>query len=114
MQVPDEVVPVLLGQGHEGAPHHDELHLVHRVPQLPELVDPVPGLQEGVIPSPDSPHAGRFIPCVGLGGVLEVRVRSSRAVYADITSKVYMGTSVGLTHHSYHCYTTGCANRLRS
>ena len=34
---PNEVVPVLLGQGHEGASHHDELDLVHAVSQLLQL-----------------------------------------------------------------------------
>lgn len=37
MQVPDEVVSVLLGQSHEGPAHHDELHLVHAVTQLLQL-----------------------------------------------------------------------------
>lgn len=37
VKVPDEVVSVLLGQGHEGAPHHDELHFVHAVAQLLQL-----------------------------------------------------------------------------
>ena len=36
-KLPDEVVPVLLGQGHEGASHHDELNLVHAVSQLLQL-----------------------------------------------------------------------------
>jgi len=34
VQVPDEVVPVILGQGHERATHHDELHLVDAVTEL--------------------------------------------------------------------------------
>ena len=37
MEVSDEVVAVLLGQGHEGAAHHDELDLVHAVAELLEL-----------------------------------------------------------------------------
>lgn len=37
MEVPDEVVSVLLRQGHECATHHDELHLVHTVAQLLQL-----------------------------------------------------------------------------
>ena len=37
VQVPDEVVAVLLCQGHEGPAHHDELHLIHTVTQLLQL-----------------------------------------------------------------------------
>ena len=37
VEVSDEVVAVLLGQGHEGAAHHDELDLVHAVAELLEL-----------------------------------------------------------------------------
>lgn len=37
VEVPDEVVAVVLLQGHECAAHHDELHLVHTVAQLLQL-----------------------------------------------------------------------------
>lgn len=38
---PDEVVSVLFGEGHEGTAHDNELDLVHTVPQLLQLVNPV-------------------------------------------------------------------------
>ena len=50
VQVPYEVVPVVLGQRHEGAAHHDELHLVHAVPQLLQLVNTVLRLEVRVVP----------------------------------------------------------------
>lgn len=37
VEVPDEVISVLLGQSHEGPAHHDELHLVHAVTELLQL-----------------------------------------------------------------------------
>ena len=37
VQVPDEIVSVLLGQRHEGPAHHDELHLIHAVTKLLQL-----------------------------------------------------------------------------
>lgn len=38
MEVADKVVPVIRGQAHKGAAHEDELHLVHHVTQLQQLV----------------------------------------------------------------------------
>eukprot|EP00192_Tetraselmis_astigmatica_P006272 CAMPEP_0117680824 /NCGR_PEP_ID=MMETSP0804-20121206/18590_1 /TAXON_ID=1074897 /ORGANISM="Tetraselmis astigmatica, Strain CCMP880" /LENGTH=441 /DNA_ID=CAMNT_0005490411 /DNA_START=369 /DNA_END=1691 /DNA_ORIENTATION=- len=58
MEVPHEVVAVLGGQGHEGAAHEDELHLVDDVPKLAELIHPAAGLDVGVVPGPDGAHAG--------------------------------------------------------
>ena len=49
VEVPDEVVLVLVLERHEGAAHHDELHLVHRVAQLPELVHAILRLQVRVV-----------------------------------------------------------------
>ena len=37
VEVPDEVISVLLRQSHEGPAHHDELHLVHTVTELLQL-----------------------------------------------------------------------------
>ena len=40
VQVPDEVVPIVVREAHERAAHHNELHLVHRVAQALQLLDP--------------------------------------------------------------------------
>lgn len=45
MEVADEVVTVVLGQGHERATHDDELDLVHTVSETLELVHTVPSLE---------------------------------------------------------------------
>ena len=53
MKVPDEVVLVLVLEGHECAAHHDELHLVHRVAERAELVHAVLRLQVRVVSAGD-------------------------------------------------------------
>ena len=40
MDLPDEIVPVVLWQRHESPAHHDELHFVHAVAQLFQLIHP--------------------------------------------------------------------------
>ena len=49
VQVPDEIVLVLVLEGHERAAHHDELDLVHRVAELAELVHAILRLQVRVV-----------------------------------------------------------------
>ena len=49
VEVPDEVVFVLILQRHEGPAHHDELHLVYRVAKLAKLVHAVLRLQVRVV-----------------------------------------------------------------
>ena len=53
MKVPDEVVLVLVLEGHECAAHHDELDLVHRVAELAELVHAILRLQVRVVSAGD-------------------------------------------------------------
>lgn len=44
MQVPDEVIPVVCWQAHEGASHQNELHFVNNMTQLQQLVHTGAGL----------------------------------------------------------------------
>ena len=53
VQVPDEIVLVLVLEGHERAAHHDELDLVHRVAELAELVHAILRLQVRVVSARD-------------------------------------------------------------
>ena len=53
VQVPDEIVLVLVLEGHERAAHHDELDLVHRVAELAELVHAILRLQVRVVSAGD-------------------------------------------------------------
>ena len=62
----------------------------------------MPGLQVGVIAGPDGAHAGRLVARVGLGRVLEVRVRSARAVDADVPRHTDVRTAVRFTHYCHH------------
>lgn len=79
-----------------------EAHLVHRMAQLPELVDPGSGLHIGVVARPDGTHAGGLVPSVALSAVLKVRVWPARAVDTYVACCGYVGASVGLGHDSHH------------
>lgn len=56
MQIPDEIVAVVLIERHEGSAHDDELYLVHVVSYLLQLLHSVSGLDVGVITRSDGPH----------------------------------------------------------
>mmetsp|Transcript_50033 Transcript_50033/g.160117 ORF Transcript_50033/g.160117 Transcript_50033/m.160117 type:complete len:209 (-) Transcript_50033:55-681(-) len=102
VEVADEVVAVVRRERHESPAHKDELHLVHRVPQLAQLVNPLPRLHVGAVPRPDRAHARRLVPCVGLRAVLEIRVRPARAVDADVACGCNVRAAVGLGHYRHH------------
>ena len=55
-------------------------YLVYAVPQGFELVDTTPRLLEGIVASANGAHTSRLVASVGLGRVLEIRIRSTRAV----------------------------------
>jgi hypothetical protein len=112
MKVSDEVVSVLLVQGHEGTTHHNEFNLICVVAQSLQLLYPILGLKVGVVPSTDGPHASRLITCIGLSRVLKVRVRTTRTINADIPGHCDMRAPMRLAHHSHHSYATRCTHRL--
>lgn len=77
-----------------------------------ELLNSVFSLEVRVISGPNSPHRGRLITSVALSGVLKIRVRTTWAINANITSHSNMGASVGLTHDCNHCNTTSSSDWL--
>jgi hypothetical protein len=112
MKVSDEIVSVLLVQGHEGATHHNEFNLICVVAQSLQLLYPILGLKVGVVSSTDGPHAGRLITCIGLSRVLKVRVGTARTIHADIPCHCDMRAPMRLAHHSHHSNATSGSNRL--
>ena len=54
VEVPDEIVLVLVLEGHERAAHHDELDLIHRVAELAELVHAILRLEVRVVSAGDN------------------------------------------------------------
>lgn len=101
MKIPNKVIPVIIWQGHESPTHDDKLHLVHTVSELLQLLHPLPRLQVGVIPRPDGPHRSWLVASVGLGRVLEIRVRPSWAVDADVAGHVDVRASVWFAHYRH-------------
>ena len=112
MKVSDEVVSVLLVQGHEGATHYNEFNLICVVAQSLQLLNPILCLKVWVVPSTDGPHACRLITCIGLSRVLEVRVGTTRTIHADITGHSDMRAPMRLAHHSHHGNSTSGSHRL--
>lgn len=43
------------------AQQHSRPDLVHGVTQLPQLIDATPGLNEGMVPCTNRPHASRLV-----------------------------------------------------
>mmetsp|Transcript_16241 Transcript_16241/g.36536 ORF Transcript_16241/g.36536 Transcript_16241/m.36536 type:complete len:305 (+) Transcript_16241:1254-2168(+) len=112
VQIPNEEVFVLPVQTHERSPHHDVLHLVHAVPQLLQLRHPPPRLRKRIVPRPDRPHAGRLVPRVSLGAVLEIAIRTAGTVRAHVPRQGDVGTAVGTAHHGHHGDAGGGADGL--
>mmetsp|Transcript_32404 Transcript_32404/g.49570 ORF Transcript_32404/g.49570 Transcript_32404/m.49570 type:complete len:387 (-) Transcript_32404:89-1249(-) len=112
MQVSDEVVTVLLIQAHESTSHDDELHLVGVMAEALELLDSVLGLQVRIIPGTDCSHGSRLVPCITLSRVLEVRIRTSRAIHANITSHGDVRAAMRLVHHGNYSDSRGGTDGL--
>jgi len=93
-----EGVAVVGGEGHERAAHQDELDLVGRVAQAPQLLDARARLRIGVVPRADRAHARRLVARVRLRAVLKVRVGPSRAVDADGARRGEVRAAVRLAH----------------
>lgn len=102
MQISDEIVTVVFWQRHERSTHDDELHLVHAVPELLQLIDSMFGLQIRIISSSDGSHRCGLITGVRLRRILEIRVRPSRAIDADVPRHIDVGASMGLAHDGDH------------
>lgn len=100
MKISDEVVPILLIERHECATHDNKLNLIGIVTESLQLFDSVLGLQVRIVSGSDCAHGCWLVSSVTLRGVLKVGVRTTRTVYADITSGANMRASVRLTHHS--------------
>jgi len=65
-----------------------------------ELLNSISGLEIRVVSGSDGSHRGRFIACVGLSGVLEVRVWASWAIHTNVSSHSDVRTSMRLAHDS--------------
>jgi len=70
-----------------------------------ELLNAVFCLNVGIIACSDRSHRGGLIARVALGTVLEVRVRSTRAVHTNVTSHRDMWASMWFRHDSDHSNT---------
>ena len=112
MQIPNEVIPILLIKRHKGSPHNNKLNLINIMPNLLELLNPIPGLNIGIIPGPDSPHTSRLIPRITLRTILKIRIRPTGTINTNIASSSNMRTPMRFAHHRHHSYTTGCSNRF--
>lgn len=112
MKVSDEVVSVLLVQGHEGATHHNEFNLICVVAESLQLLYPIFSLKVRVVSSTDGSHAGRLVTCIGLSGVLKVRVGTTRTIHADISCHCDMRAPMRLAHYSHNSYAASGAHRL--
>ena len=109
MQVSDEVVSIAFIKGHKRASHNDKLYLVSIVAKSFQLFDAILGLEIWIVPGSDCPHRCRLISSITLCGVLEVTVRSTRAIYANVTSHGDVRATMRLGHDSYDCDATCCA-----
>jgi len=89
-------------------------HLVHVVAQLLQLIHSVLGLQVRVVSGSYGSHRSWLVTRVRLGGVLEVRVRPSRTVDANVASHVNVRTAVGLAHDGHNGDPASRAHRLGS
>lgn len=110
MQISNKEVPIFFIQRHKGSTHYDELNLINVMSNLLQLLDPISGLDIRVVSGSNSSHWGRFIPCIGLSGILKIWVRASRTIDAYITSRGYVRTSVRFTHYSNYSDSTCCTN----
>lgn len=112
VQIAHEEVLVVRVQRHEGAAHHDELHLVHGVSQSPQLIHAAARLTEGVVPGAHRSHGRGLVAGVGLRAVLEVAVRAAGAVHAHLARQRDVWAAVRLAHHRHHCDAGRGADRL--
>jgi hypothetical protein len=64
-------------------------NLVNTVSECLELLDTATSLLVGIVTGTDSTHACWFVPCVTLGAVVKVRVRTARAISVDIVNGTY-------------------------
>lgn len=103
MEVPDEIVPVLLIEGHEGTPHDDEFNLIRIMPQALQLFDTVLRLQIGIISCANRAHRSRLISGVRLRRVFEIGIWPTWTVDANVPGHGNMRATMGLAHDGYYC-----------
>ena len=108
MELGNESISVRLGQRHERPTHDDIFYLVDAVAQAFYLVYTTTSLLKGIVSGSNGAHRCGLIAGVGLGGILEVAVRASRAVDADIPSVRYVRTAMRLAHYRYNRYARRC------
>lgn len=77
-----------------------------------DLVHASAGLLIGIVPRADGTHGSGFISSVGLSGVLEVGVRATGAVHANVTCVGDMRATVRLAHDGHDGDTRGRADGL--
>lgn len=102
MQVAHEVIAVLLVERHVRSTHDDKLDFVTVVAQAFQLLNAVPGLDEGIVARSDGPHGCWLVSSVTLCRVLEVRIWASGTVDADVACSSDVRTSMGFGHHCNH------------
>lgn len=66
------------------------------------LLYSVSSLKIRIIAGTNGSHWCRFIACIWLSRIFEVRIRSSRAVHTNITCHIDVGATVWFTHHSHN------------
>lgn len=112
MQVSDEIISVVLIQGHECSSHDNEFNFVNIVAYFLQLLNSISSLNIWVISSSNSSHGSGFISCIGLGWILKVRIRTTWTIYTNVSSCCYVWASMGLTHDRHYCNTACCSNRF--
>ena len=113
--ITNEKVAIFLGQAHERAAHDDELDLVDAVAELLELLEAMLGLQVGIVARSYGAHRRRLVASVRLRRVLEVAVRTARAVDANVARHCDVRTPMRLAHdchHGYLSYTLRCVSHV--
>ena len=82
------------------------------MPDLFQLFNSVSCLNVRVVSSSNSSHGGGFISGIRLSGVLKIRVRTTRAVDADVTSGGNVRAPVRFAHNRNNSYSTGSTDRF--
>ena len=77
-----------------------------------KLLNSIFCLQVWIISSSNSSHRCWLIPCVTLSWIFKIRIWSTWAVDADVSSHGNMWASMGLTHYSHYSYSRRSSNRF--
>eukprot|EP01085_Mycamoeba_gemmipara_P005111 Mycagemm_TRINITY_DN10189_c0_g1::TRINITY_DN10189_c0_g1_i1::g.5111::m.5111 type:complete len:114 gc:universal TRINITY_DN10189_c0_g1_i1:679-338(-) len=78
-----------------------------------QLINAIARLHVRIVARADRSHASRLIARVRLGGVLKIRVRTARTIYADVACHGDVRATMRLAHHGNHCNARSSTDWLR-